>query len=80
MEVKNETTTKVKKVKIKEFSVTLEFWRSGEVKKQSSEFGFLEERSLELWKSRETKETKRRKERKRERKMLRIYRESGVVE
>ena len=64
-ETKNEITTNVKKVKIKEFSATPEFQRSGEAEKQSLEFGFPEEQSLELRKSGETKENKRRKERKR---------------
>ena len=77
--MKNETTTKVKKVKVKEFSATPEFWRSGEAEKQGLELRFPEEWSLELWKSGETKENKRRKERKREREKLRSYRESGVA-
>ena len=77
-EVKNETTTKVKKVKVKEFSATPEFQRSGEVEKQGLEFGFPEERSLKLQKSGETKKT-RGEERKREVKDLQRKRSSGVA-
>ena len=76
-EAKNETTTKVKKVKVKEFSATPGFRRSREIRFRVQIFRGAEFGIPEKWRN---KRNKRRKERKREREKLWIYRESGVVE
>ena len=63
MEAENETTIKVKKVKIKEFSATPEFQRSREVEfgvqiSRGAEFGTLEKQ-----RNKRNEEEKRMKER-----------------
>ena len=72
MEVKSETTTKLKKVKIKEFSATLEFQRSGEAEKQRSRVQSSDIQRSRVWNSGkvEKQKEKRMKERKKEVKEL----------